>query len=934
MIERWFPCTEVSEASASGWGSGNQEAALFTWFAKRPLAQAKAAVLTSLLPWPEDVEEQRRLQSLVRRAMKARNGMNAELRAEIAVAHPDGASMLDLFSGRAMIPLEAARLSVKAYGIDYSPVATLAGQLLADFPLQDWSDEPLLPFAARPGLTLSGGRLLDDVRAVLDEVGRRHDEQIAEVYPEVGGRRAWGYLWASTLPCQECGRRFPLTGAVVLRHPKPSTGDPGQHYCVDVDRQTGTFRATVHAGAPTGQPTLRAPGGSKTGAKSAICPFCNHVHSTALHRRLSAEGFREDVLLLSADLDPEYGKSFREPTSEEFAAIRLAEEMLAAEPPFAPGIPAKPDERIPVGNGSVVQPSLYGAKSYGDLCNDRQTLSFVRLCRVISDLGTEMMVDHGISEKYTAALVGYACAVLVRKMKRSTRGTSLMVYNDGRSTGVNHIFGNEASISFSYDYFETGVTDGPGSWSSLVERTMAALRSQTGRAAGVPADISRGSATSLPVRDNSVSAVVTDPPYDEMIPYSDASDLFYVWLKRALFSTQPWFCFTADPDGVQEKAEEAIVKKFRARSTHFDHRTPAHYDDMIAKAFTEARRVVSTDGVVTIVFGHGDPDVWHRLLGALTRAGLVLTGSWPAKTESGGSAGSANIVTTLTMSCRPAPPGRPAGRANLVEAQVRKEVKARIPMWDAAGLAPSDQLMASAGPAMEAVGRYAQVLNHLGDPVDPAHYLVVARRAVEEAAAIVIDHLPLETFDVRTRFALSWTRLYRRSVAPKSEARWQALAADLSSDELKGVLQEGDKGVRLGYAKDWKGAPSETSATIDVAMAMAKAWPDGLDAVAEVLVATGRDNADNYLWAAIGYLSSLLPEADPDAVAWTSLVRGRSGIGAVTRGVVSARREAAKLEEAQSRQGSLFETWQDTVTEAQPEPARHIASTVAAEESE
>ncbi len=196
---------------------------------------------------------------------------------------------------------------------------------------------------------------------------------------------------------------------------------------------------------------------------------------------------------------------------------------------------------------------------------------------------------------------------------------------------------------------------------------------------------------------------------------------------------------------------------------------------MIARAFTEARRVVTNDGVVTIVFGHGDPDVWHRLLGAITRAQLVLTGSWPAKTESGGSAGSANIVTTLTMACRPAPLTRPIGRANQVEAEVRREVQARIPMWDAAGLAPTDQRMASAGPAMEAVGRYAQVLNHLGDPVDPAHYLVVARRAVEEAASIEIDHLPLETFDKRTRFALSWARLYRRSVAPKSEARWEAL---------------------------------------------------------------------------------------------------------------------------------------------------------------
>jgi putative DNA methylase len=246
-----------------------------------------------------------------------------------------------------------------------------------------------------------------------------------------------------------------------------------------------------------------------------------------------------------------------------------------------------------------------------------------------------------------------------------------------------------------------------------------------------------------------------------------------------------------------------------------------------------------------------------------------------------------------------------------VESEVRREVKSRIPMWIAADLAPTDQLMASAGPAMEAVGRYEQVLNHLGDPVDPSHYLVVARRAVEEAAAIEIDHLPLETFDARTRFALSWARYYRRSVAPKSEARWQALAADLSLDDLKGILTEASKGVHLGFAKDWKGTPDQTSATIDVAMAMTKAWPEGLDAVAEVLVATGRDTEDNYLWAALSYLSSLLPEADQDAVVWTSLVRARRGLGAVAHGVVSARKDAEKRRTAREHQGSLFDTVQE-----------------------
>jgi len=905
MIERWFPCAEVSEASASGWGSGQSEKALFTWFAARPLAQAKAAVLTSLLPWPEDEVEQRRLQELVRKAMTGRDAGQSEVVAELATAYPEGVSILDPFSGRAMIPLEGARLGVRAHGVDYSPVATLAGQLLADFPLRDWSGEAALPFGKHDMISTSGSRLLDDTRAFLDEVGHRYERRMADVYPKIDDRQPWGYLWAATLPCQECGKRFPLTGSLLLRHPLPAKHDLGQSYSIHVDRGTGDFHAVVRDGKPASQPTLAATmrAGKTVRGKAAICPFCDHVHAKATHARLMGEGQGQDVLLIAADLDPKVGKLFREPTDAERKAAQRASVELPKEADFAHGLRAVPDERIPPGNNHTVRASLYGAQTYGDLCNVRQTLGFVRLARVIADMGEELVKEHGISERYAAALVGYAGAVLVRKLRRSTRGVTLQARKPGASNRVytSDLFMNETSLAFSYDYLETALGDGPGTWTSLADDTIAVLRNQAGRSLGLPADLVRGSATALALRDSSVSAVVTDPPYDNMIDYSDASDLFFVWLKRALSTTAPWFGFTAHPMGVQEKDQEAIVKG----GGNVDHRTRAHYDRMIAKAFAEARRVVQDDGVVTIVFGHGDPDVWHRLLGAITQSGLVLTGSWPAKTESGGSAGSANIVTTLTMSCRPAPADRPMGRANLVEAEVRREVKARISMWDSGGLAPTDQLMASAGPAMETVGRYGQVLDHLGEPVDSTHYLVVARKAVIDATSVPIENLPLDTFDARTRFALGWVRLYRRSVAPKSEARWQALAADLTMDELKGVLSEASKGVRFAPAKDWKGTVSPTSSVIDVAMAMATAWADGLDEVAQVLAFAGRDEDDAYLWATLGYLSSLLPDADPDAIAWTSLVRARRGIGNVRRGVVSALREA---DEAEGRQGSLFDT--------------------------
>ncbi len=895
MIERWFPCAEVSEASYQGWGSGNAEKSLFPWFAARPIAQAKAAVLTSLLPWPEDEAEQKELQQLVRAAMCGPDAEAAAVTREIAKAYPEGAAVLDLFSGRGMIPVEAARLGVQAFGLDYSPVATLAGTLLADFPMRDWSGEPPLPFeSSNLGMADSSTRLSEDVRTVFHEIGRRFEKALDAYYPRIEDKRPWGYLWAMTLPCQECGRRFPLVGSLALRAPNQRKNDSGQSFSVSVDRADGTFSIEVHDGMPREHPTLTqmTRGGKRLIGKSAICPFCEHVHPKPLHARLAAEGLGRDRMLAVADIDATVGKVYRIPTAEELIAASAAEAALNAQPDFAPGLPAVPDERIPIGNSDTIRASAYGAKTYGDLCNARQTLAFVTLSRIIASLGDELSATHGVSRDYATALTGYAGAALARKLRRSTRGCAL----DPKLSKVHDIFKNESVVGFSHDYFEAGIGSGPGTWTSLADSTASTLERLIGKS-GAAATIERGTAVSVPYGTASMSVVVTDPPYDDMIAYSDASDMFYVWLKRALHTTFPDMAFTADPDGVQEKADEIIVKRFRAKRTaaRLDHRTKEHYDSMISRAFSEARRVVSDNGVVTIVFGHGDPEVWHRLLSAISHGGLVLTGSWPAKTEAGGSGSAANIVTTVTMSCRPAPKDRPVGRAHVVEDEIRAEVKARVPAWDAAGLAAPDQRMASAGPAMEVFGRYSKVLNNLGEEVEADRYLILARRAVDEAAAIEIDHLPLETFDALTRFALSWTRLYGRGIAAKSEARWESLAAEIAYESIKVILKDEGKGVRLMRSDEFKAEIDVTSPVVCVALAMAAARADGLDAVAEVLAASGRNLDDPYLWAAMGFLSSRLPEADSDAMAWTGLVRDRKGIGSVTRQVVTARKHADEL---------------------------------------
>ena len=912
MIERWFPCAEVSTHSAKGWGTGISENSLFTWFASRPPAQAKAAVICSLLPWPDDESEQERLKELVREAMEDYDAKNSELRKELAKHYPNGVKMCDPFSGRAIIPNEAARLGIHAWGIDYSPVATIAGKLLADYPLRGWDSEPNLPFDGyqqHKTEHFTEPRLLRDVRFVLILVDERYVAEMGEFYPVVDDKRPWGYAWAVTLPCTNCGNRFPLTGNLALRNPKsrraPKAQDPGQSYRIIADNASGTFRTQVHDGPPDAQPTLVSVAGKR--GKSGVCCFCGHVHPLDTLKRMMRDGLKDDAMLVVADIDGDVGKHYREPNDADLGPLIGVAAALAAEVPFGPGLPAIPTERLDPGLSAFVGPAGYGYRTWGELCNDRQTLGFVRLSRIIDKTCREMLAQ-GISHDYAGALTGYASANLVRRLRFSTRGVSAHI---GKQH-VRDIFVNDSGISHSFDYFETGCGQGPGTWGSLTAYTVRALRKQLARSAGVASVIQRGSAMELPLPDGCLSAVVTDPPYDAMINYCDSSDLFFVWLKRALRTAAPSFAVTTDPDGLQEKSNEAVIK---FGSIGDDHRTEAHYKNCVTKAFDQARLKVGSGGVVSIVFGHGDPDAWARVLTAISDAGLVLTGSWPCSTEKGGKQTGEYIDNTIMMACRASAPDRPVGDVRGVDEQVRAEIARRVPEWSADGLADSDQRMAAIAPAMEVVGRYIEVRDFTGVPVPIEHFLGLAHKAVEEAADVRIDRFRLTDFDERTRFGLSWARQHGRGVAAGSEARWQRLSYDVSERDVEGIVTKVKGGPRLAYGDEFAAMPKSrdlnpNSAVIDIALAVA-AEGRALAEIADALHVLDREN-DEMLWAAMAELARAVGESDRDGQTWTWAVRQRTLICDRASRARNARQQERKRRATQDDQGELdFQTRRD-----------------------
>ena len=714
LIDHWFPCAEVDAAVGTTAGSGRSEKALFTWFASRPIAQARAAVLTTLLPDDGD------LRGDVRAAVKQGSTDALEhLSRVVAEQYPAGRPVvLDIFSGRGIIPLEAARLDVIAVGTDVSPVATLGGRLLGDYPLRDWSDEPALPFESTGGTGVDGlfhqqePRLLADVRAVLSAVNTRVAEAVAPFYPQgKNGKVPWAYLWAVTIPCDQCKRRFPLVGSLRLQFPSGRDGDYGQslHFEVAGDH----WRTEVIDGDPDQEPTFSAAAGRKGKSARCLFPDCRHVHSLESVKAKGVARQYVDVLLAVGEENDHLGKTFRPPTPQEVEAAASVD--LTSLGTFG-SMSAVPDEPMPPGNEDTIRASGYGYRTYGDLMNARQTLLFVETVRAIRDLHREMR-EGSLSSDYAAALTAYAAANLQRRLRYSTRGARLRAFGGnanrkGTWVQAHDIFSDESKVSFQFDYLEVGPGTGPGTWDSVTNSGLNALKKvMEGSPNGRPARFRRASAVALPFRDGSVDAVVTDPPYYNMIDYLDASDLFHVWLKRCLFDIFPDLFGDA---GLQDKSDEIIVKRGNAPG---EHRTKDFYEVMLNRAFAEARRVLRADGHLVVVFGHSDPDAWRRLLGALHDAQFVVTSSWPSRTETA-STGVASIKVTVTIGCRVAPPNRRVATAAQVDREVAEAVKAAVREWDRDDLALYDQLMAAYGPAMAVYGQYAKILKPDGQPAE------------------------------------------------------------------------------------------------------------------------------------------------------------------------------------------------------------------------
>ena len=134
------------------------------------------------------------------------------------------------------------------------------------------------------------------------------------------------------------------------------------------------------------------------------------------------------------------------------------------------------------------------------------------------------------------------------------------------------------------------------------------------------AQMQTADATDHPLPDESAAVWFTDPPYYDAVPYADLSDLFLVWLKRAL-PGNPLLNDPFDPENrLSPKAQEAVQDK--SKKVNGRRKDQQWFEETMARAFTQGRRILQEDGIGSVVFAHKTTEGWEALLSGMIHGGL------------------------------------------------------------------------------------------------------------------------------------------------------------------------------------------------------------------------------------------------------------------------------------------------------------------------
>ena len=809
LIEVALPLDAINAASAREKSIRHgHPSTLHLWWARRPLAAARAVIFAQMVDDPsacpeefpteaDQKQERERLFRLIEELVRWENTTNEELleqaRAEIRrswrrtcaenAGHPRAAELFDPdrlpafhdpFAGGGALPLEAQRLGLEAHASDLNPVAVLINKAMIEIPPKFAGRPPVNP-EARPGGSSAKASLIErgwsgaqglaeDVRYYGKWMRDEAERRIGHLYPPVEvtaemvrerpdlkqyqGRKltviAW--LWARTV-------KSPNPAFADVDVPLASTfmlsTKRGKEAYVEPVIEGRGYRFEVKVGKP---PDAEAAKGGTKLARGANFR-CVMSGSPMAGDYIKAEGKagRMGARLMAIVAGGDRGRVYLSPTPEH--------ETVAREP-----VPEwKPEGDVPARlTGGTCVP--YGLTTWGDLFTPRQLVALTTFSDLVAEAMKQVKQDAanahfpedgiclsegGFGPTAYAEAVGVYQALAVDRLAMT--GNKLVRWN-GVGQKAQHCFGRQA-LPMVWDYAEPNfLGTATGSIDAATECAADPLESLSSNVTGTSnqADAS--------VQETSSGRVVsTDPPYYDNIGYADLSDFFYVWLRRSLRSTFPdLFATMAVP-----KAEELVATPYRHGNKE---KAEAFFLAGMTKAMHRLSEQTLPGFPVSIYYAFKQSETksdsgisstgWETFLAAVIQSGFVVTGTWPMRTELRNrmiGMDTNALASSIVLVCRQRPQDAPLATRREFVAALKAELPAALAHLQSGNIAPVDLAQAAIGPGMAVYTRYAKVLDAQGNPVSVRDALALINHTLDEVLAEQEGE-----FDADTRWALAW----------------------------------------------------------------------------------------------------------------------------------------------------------------------------------
>lgn len=694
-------------------------------------------------------------------------------------------SVLDPFSGGGAIPLEASRMGCETYANELNPVAHIIELCSLTYPRQ-YGKSVVMPkeeyekiygqtelsdlYRMDKTVTINN-KLAHDVEYWTKWVINKAQKEIGHLYPKDDrGRTTVAYIWARTAICSNptCRARIPLLRGLWLARTKSKQ--------VAVKVTADENEKSVSYDVVSGDKIDFDPNIGPNQNRVIKCPVCDQQTGIEKIKEQSRNAHLKEELI-AVVVESDQGKQYRNPTKEErnlLDSIELDDSKVPSEKMIA----------IP----DLVSGRGWGITKYSDVFNLRQ-LKFLQTSITQSQFALDRIEKNGLDRAYVVSLGAYLGLWIDRLAMSMTTVGIWKPSGEFISTPF-----DKQAIPMTWDYPEVNpFSNSTGSAHNNLEWIIRYLNRES---IGEPARCILGSATNISAIDAmSISCIVTDPPYYDAIGYADLSDFFYIWLKRSVGELYPKVFRTP----LSPKSEEATSMKHRHENAQ---KAKEHFETLLTDSLQEARRLLNTEGVVSIMFAHQSTEAWAAFIQAILNAGLNITASWPIDTERGAKTGAVQggsyLSSSVTVVCRKRE-SEGVGSFKKIRKELEEVVEDSLNRFWQFGFRGADLIVSSFGPAVGVFGKYETVEKADGSPVTVAELLNIVR---ELAFRNIVGGLQADTL---TQAYVGWLNLYGVGEADYDDARQTVqMGTDVNIQDAvnRHIFEKSGNKVRLATLSD------------------------------------------------------------------------------------------------------------------------------------